>query len=188
MAENAGDFRWSSHRAYSGKEFLPWLYTDLILGRFSKDRARARRELDEFVAGKSSEGHRAEFHGETSQDSRFIGDDCFVDDILHRRQMRPLRKPGLEAILAAARGLYKLTEEEMSAPGQKWQPSEARMLAAWAVREMSDSTLAKLAEKLGRDASAMSAAATRFDTRMKLDAELSAKAESLRKEVSLSQA
>ena len=62
------------------------------------------------------------------------------------------------------------------------------MLAVWAVREMSDSTLTELAKRVGRDASAMSAAAARFNKRMKQEDELSEKAEKLRKEVSIFQA
>lgn len=188
MVENADDFRWSSHRAYLGMETVPWLYMELVLGQFSKERAKARRELKRFVDARSSEGHRDEFHGETSTDSRFIGDDEFVDGILRQEDTRLPRKPSLGTILAVAGRLYDLTENELSAPGQKRRSSEARMLAAWAVREMSDATLAELAKRMGRDASAMSAAAMRFDRRMKQDVELSEKVEMFRKEISFFQA
>ena len=62
------------------------------------------------------------------------------------------------------------------------------MLAAWSVREMSDSTLAELAQRMGRDASAMNAAAMRFDKRMKQEVERSKKVEIFRKEISFFQA
>ena len=114
-----------------------------------------------------------------------------MDGILRQGDTRPLpspRKPDLETILAAAGRLYNLTENELSAPGRKRQPSEARMVAAWTVREMSDSTLAELAQRMGRDASPMSAAAMRFDMRMKHVVELSKNAEMFRNEVSFFQA
>ncbi|MRR33124.1 hypothetical protein EG829_00285 [bacterium] len=82
--------------------------------------------------------------------------------------------------------MYGLTGEDIAAPGQKRLPSEARMMAAWAVREFSNATLTELAQKVGRDASAMSAAAARFDTRRKQEEELSSKIERLQKELKVS--
>jgi hypothetical protein len=52
------------------------------------------------------------------------------------------------------------------------------MLAAWAVREMSDSTLAELAQKVGREASAMSAA-ERFDAWRARESEIAEKGKPL---------
>lgn len=82
--------------------------------------------------------------------------------------------------------MYDLTDEEIAGPGQKRLPSEARMIAAWAVREISGSTLAELAQKVGRDASAMSAAAARFDGRKRRERGLATKAEMLQKELEVS--
>lgn len=186
IVKDAGEFRWSSHRAYLGRETIPWINTDFVLGHFSKDLTKARRNFREFVTGRSEDGHREEFHGKDSSDSRFIGEDSFVDEILRQEETRPCRKPDMESILAGVKKLYALTGDELAAPGQKRLPSEARMLAAWAVREMSDSTLAELAQKLGRDASAMSAAAARFDRRRKQEDDISAKAEEFRKELEIS--
>lgn len=55
--------------------------------------------------------------------------------------------------------------------------SEARGLAAWAVRELTDAKLSDLAGKFGRDASTLSAAIKRFDIRRKNEPELAEKAE-----------
>lgn len=186
MVKDAVDYRWSSHRAYLGKETIPWLNTALVLGQFSKSLATARRRFREYVAGKTEDGHRAEFHGKTSSDSRFIGDDSFVEDILRQEEALSLRKPDLEAILDCVAKLSGLTIDDMSAQGQKRLPSQARMLAAWAVREMSDSTLAELAEKVGREASAMSAAAARFDVRRRREMDIAEKIEELKKELEVS--
>lgn len=186
MIEDPVDYRWSSHRAYLGKETVPWLNTDFVLGQFSGNRITARQKFREYVAGKTKEGHREEFHGKTSSDSRFIGEDSFVDSTL--RQKEPLfhEKPDVEAILDCVVRLYGLTRDELSAQGQKRVPSEARMLAAWAVREMSDSTLAELAQKVGREASAMSAAAARFDARRRRENDLAVKGKQLKKKLEVS--
>jgi hypothetical protein len=186
MVKDAKTYRWSSHRAYLGKETLPWIETDFILGQFSKGMVKARRAFCDFVAGKSGEGHREEFHGKSSPDSRFVGDNSFVDEILRLEESRPWHKPDLDAILFCIKRMYGLTDEDIAAPGQKRPASEARMMAAWAVRELSNSTLAELAQRAGREASAMSAAAARFDVRIKLEKDLAERTEKLRKELEVS--
>jgi chromosomal replication initiation ATPase DnaA len=165
---------------------IPWLDTEFVLGQFSTNKLKAQRMFNKFVAEKTGEGHREEFHGKASPDSRIIGDDSFVDEILRQEETRPCRKPDMDAILTGVKRLYGLTDEDITAPGQKRLPSEARMMAAWAVREFSNSTLAELAQKVGRDASAMSAAAARFDIRRKREKDLTAKTERLQKELEVS--
>lgn len=186
LVKDAADYPWSSHRAYLGRELLPWLDTDLVLGQFSRRMSRARGLLAEFVAGKIEEGHRQEFHGRESSDSRFVGTDSFVEKILRQEESVPLRKPDVAAILSGVSKLYGLTLEDLAAPGQRRLPSEGRMLAAWAVREFSDSSLIELAQWVGREASAMSAAATRFEIRQRQEARLAEKAQALEDELEVS--
>jgi putative transposase len=57
-------YRWSSHRAYLGKESLSWLETGSILSQFSVKVRRARALFAEFVEDRVAEGRRKEFHGE----------------------------------------------------------------------------------------------------------------------------
>ena len=186
LAVQIGDVPLSRILQNMSFRYTRWINTDFVLGQFSKDLTKARTKVSEFVAGKSDEGHREEFHGKASPDSRFIGVDNLVDKILRQEEARPCRKPDMEAIFAGVKKLYDLTDDDMSAPGQKRLPSEARMLAAWAVREMSNSTLAELSQKVGRDSSAMSAAAARFDTRRKREKDIAAKAEEFLNELEAS--
>ena len=186
LVKDAADYPWSSHRAYLGRELLPWLETDSVLGQFSRKTSRARVLFAEFVAGKIEEGHRQGFHGRESSDSRFVGTDSFVEKILRQEESVPLRKPDVAAILSSVSKLYGLTLEDLAAPGQRRLSSEGRMLAAWAVREWSDSSLAELAHRVGREASAMSAAATRFEIRQRQEARLADKAQALQKELEVS--
>jgi chromosomal replication initiation ATPase DnaA len=79
--------------------------------------------------------------------------------------------------------MYNLREEDLIASGQKRLPSEARGLAAWAVRELTVATLNDLAEKFGRDTSTLSAAISRFEVRQKGDPALAGKVERLIREL-----
>lgn len=186
LVRDAGAYPWSSHRAYLGRETIPWLDTDFVLGQFSRKVTKARELVGEFVAGKNEEGHRKEFHGQEGSDSRFVGADGFVEEILRREDLLPERKPDAVAILTCVAKLYNLTVADLAAPGQKRLPSEGRMLAAWAVREFSDSSLAELGQMVGREASAMSAAATRFEVRQRQESRLSEMAQRLTKELEVS--
>ena len=49
ITETADQFTFSSHHAYLGKASVPWLATDLVLGRFAKQKKRAIKLYHEFV-------------------------------------------------------------------------------------------------------------------------------------------
>jgi chromosomal replication initiation ATPase DnaA len=85
----------------------------------------------------------------------------------------------MEAVLEIVTRMYNLREEDLRASGQKRLLSEARGLAAWAVRELTDAPLNDLAEKFGRDTSTLSAAISRFEVRQKGDPALAGKVERL---------
>jgi len=188
MVKAPGIYRWSSHTAYMGGEILPWLNTGIVLEQFSKNQIKARQMFAEFVSEKIGDGHKDEFHGKTSLDNRFVAGDGFVDNILSQNEPLCLPKPDVHAVLCHVKTLYNLSDEDLASAGQTRVLSEARMLAAWAVRELSGSTLAELARVLGRDSSAMSAAAARFDQKRKQEKglALALAAEELKKKLELS--
>ena len=184
MADRPELYPWSSHRAYLGHETIPWLSPDCVLTHFSTNLEQARRLFGEFVAERIEEqGRREEFYGKGSLDGRLIGEDRFVERVLREANSLPVRRASIEAVLEIVTRMYNLREEELSASGQKRLPSEARGLAAWAVRELTDATLNDLAEKFGRDASTLSAAISRFEVRQKDDPSLTGKVERLKKEL-----
>ena len=180
MVDKPENYIWSSHRAYLGMETVPWLWSETVLGYFSEKLEEARLRFAEFVADRIAEGHREEFYGKGSIDNRVIGEDRFVEGVLGRAESLPVGKPSLEAVLAAVTKIYGLREEDLRSPGQKRLPSEARSLAAWAVRELTDTPLNNLAGRLGRDASTLSAAIRRFEVRVKNEPDLAGKVETLK--------
>lgn len=189
MVKAPGIYRWSSHTAYMGGEVLPWLDTEIILGQFSENHIKARLEFEEFVTekvGDGRDGHRDEFHGKSSLDDRFVAGDGFVGKILSQNEQLCLSKPDVHVVLSYVKTLYNLSDEDLASAGGTRVLSEARMLAAWAVRELSCSTLAELARLTGRDSSTMSAAAARFDQRRKQKKDLALAAEELKKALELS--
>ena len=180
MVEAPESYPWSSHKAYLGKELIPWLDTEYILSRFSTTLSRARRQFVEFVAERSKDGHQDEFYGKGSMDNRVMGEDRFVENVLEKTESIPVRKPGIEEVLQEIKKLYDLQEEDIVASGQKRLQSEARSMAAWAVQELTDEPLTKLAVRLGRDPSSLSAAIRRLELRRKNEAAFEEKVAKLR--------
>lgn len=183
MADGPESYPWSSHRAYLGRETVPWLSPECVLAHFSTKLEEARKLFAEFVVARINEGHRGEFYGKGSLDGRVIGEERFVEDVLREADSLPVRKPSLAVVLEVVTTMYDLTEEDLSAASQKRQASEARGLAAWAVRELTDATLNDLAGKFGRDASTLSAAIRRLEERQKIDPDLAKRVARLKRDV-----
>jgi putative transposase len=180
MVEVPESYPWSSHKAYLGKELIPWLNTDYILPQFSTTLSSARRQFVEFVVERSKDGHQEEFYGKGSMDNRVMGEDRFVENVLEKTESIPVRKPGIEEVLQEIKKLYDMQEEDIAATGQKRLQSEARSMAAWAVHELTDEPLTKLAVRLGRDPSSLSAAIRRLELRRKNEAACEEKVSKLR--------
>ena len=162
---------------------IPWLNTEYILSQFSPTLSKARRQFVEFVNERSKDGHQDEFYGIGSIDSRVMGEDQFVENVLEKTESIPIRKPDIEDVLQAVKKIYDLQEEDLAAPGQKRLESEARNMAAWAVQELTDEPLTKLADRLGRDPSSLSSAIRRFDLRRRSDLEYEEKITKLRQDL-----
>jgi len=70
-----------------------------VLSYFSGKLAQSRVLFAEFVADKSTEGHRKEFYGKGSIVSRVIGKNHFVEEVLGQAKSLPVCKPSLELML-----------------------------------------------------------------------------------------
>jgi putative transposase len=176
MVDRPEKYRWSSHRAFLGKETLPWLETGFILSLFSSTPNRARSHFSDFVNGRSGQGRIKEFHGEKTPDSRIFGDEFFVSDVLHETEHDLVPKLDLDAVIAVVEKVYSKTAEELLKTRSSNRLScEARALAAWATKEYSDATLTDLAEFCRRDVATISYAARRAETLIKKDPAVYAK-------------
>lgn len=178
-------YPWSSHRAYLGSERISWLQPEYVLAHFSPDLAQARQHFAEFVAERNADGHREDFYGKGSTDSRLMGEDQFVENVLIRTEALPVLKPGIDAVLEAIKKLYDLNDEALISPSQERRLSEARSLAAWAVQELTDAPLTELAVRVGRGASSLSAAIRRFELRKKNDSACEEKIANLKQALKL---
>ena len=174
------EYPWSSHRAYLGRETIPWLTTETALAQLAGNQATARRRFGVFVTDRIDEGHREEFHRGDGSDARVLGEELFVEQALNLAEGVPVQKPSLDTIILAVTELYNLQPGELAAAGQGTRIAGARGMAAWATQELSGASLADLARKLGRDATTMSSAVRRLLQRSGRDERLALEQERMK--------
>lgn len=179
MVEAPEEYPWSGHRAYLGKELLPWLTTDWVLGQFGQSAAKARDRYISFMLDGLGEEHRPEFHGKGGEDSRLLGDDSFVDKCLSCSGGIPLRLTAREIVEKVCR-VYNLDEAELKTQSQSRNTSEARAVAGWLARELGCATLSDVAKLVNRDVGSISSAVRRLSDRMQEARELAERIRSLK--------
>lgn len=156
-------YPYSSHRAYLGREDLPWLTTDWVLGQFGTRIGVARSRYARFIHDGKAEGHNEAFYGGKS-DSRIIGEEDFVRTILKPPPTRH-RPPPIGKLLTYACHRYRLHEKELLAAGRARLPAEARSLVAWLALNTQAASLTTLAQTFRRDISTLSHALSRLEER-----------------------
>jgi hypothetical protein len=161
MVKDPAAYIWSSHRAYLGRETLPWLTTDWILGQFGHGADAARRRLAAFVDAGSTEGHSETFYGGAA-DNRVVGEEDFLKKVLPKAQEHP-KPPSLKAIESYICKGYGLKESALKAQGKGRRAAQARALVAWLAIRLRSCTLAEVAAHFSRSPSTLSHLVTNLE-------------------------
>lgn len=161
LVKDAAAYRWSSHRAYLGQEVLPWLTTDVVLSHFAATLGVARNRYQRFVLQGVGEGYREDFHRGAS-DSRVLAGDRFMKRVLNRPVPDHGKPPSLTAIVRQVCKEYDVKESELNSNSRIRHLTEARGVVGWLAYECKSATLTQVAERFGRDVSAMSVAVRRI--------------------------
>jgi hypothetical protein len=169
------DYPWSGHRAYLGREVVPWLTTDWVLSQFSKKESSARKAYGRFIQDGKKGGYQKEYHVGSGTDSRVLGDDQFIDRVLEMDGKRSRRRANLDRVIEEVCKCFSIKEGKFLASGRDHTHSKARGMAAWLVLECGIGTLTELSRRTGRDVTTLSSAAKRLQIRSKRDLELAKK-------------
>jgi REP element-mobilizing transposase RayT len=169
MTASPGDHPWSSHRAYLGKEIIPWLTTELVLSMFGNRLDKARKLFAHFVGERTGDGHRDEFQRGGGIDSRLLGEEHFVDEVMERAQMGRELKPAVDEVLETVKAICAIDDELLCSRQRGRSIAEARTLAAWAVAEFSAGTISEVGRIFGRDVSTLSACIKRLTDKARHD-------------------
>lgn len=169
MADDPLQYTWSSHRAYCGKDDLPWLSTELTLSYFGARQKVALKNFQAFVLEGVSEGNRPEFHG-SGRDSRVLGDDSFAEKILANIDDEPVQRISIDKIVSAVCAFYGIQPDELK--DRTHRAARLRGITAWLALETDGCTITELSVLTGRDVSTLSTQASRVREQAKCDANL----------------
>ena len=163
MVEAPEAYPWSGHGAYLGREFLPWLTMDSVLGQFGKSLEAARSNYETFVADGLGEGFQPEYSG-GGGDSRILGNDHFVERCLSDCGENSNRLTAQEIIDKVCEA-YGVDRATIQAPLQQRHVSEARAVAGWLAKD-AGITLSAVARLVNRDVGSISSSVRRISSRM----------------------
>lgn len=182
MVELPEEYHWSSHRAYTGEESLPWLTTEWALSFLDDSYNKAIQLYRVFIIDGIKGQRRNEFHSGTCE-GRILGTDTFVDDALAQASQRNETTYTLSDVIGAVCRVYGISEGELKAPGKVRLYSEARAMAAILALEAPSLSLTVLGVLLGRDIAALGRAARRIAKLADDDTALKQKLAAVRKEL-----
>ena len=161
MVQEPGAYRWSSHRAYLGRETLSWLTTGWVLGQFASRSGTARARFAAFVSQGKDQGHSELLYGGKA-DQRIVGEDDFVKTVLDE-PVGANTPPSLTKLIDYVCQMYDLDERSLRAPGAARAPAQARTLIAWLAIQTRAATLEELAQHFKRSASTLSHQVSRLE-------------------------
>ncbi len=155
LTKNPGDYEWSGHRAYIGEEDITWLSCDIALGQFGDDIKIARERYIQFVMDGLGETYRPEFH-QGGEDSRLLGKDDFLQQVMVLADEKITKKVPLEEILSLVSTEYQVSVSDLCSPSRHRSLTEPRGVVIYLASELGQYTLVELAKHLQRDPSALS--------------------------------
>ena len=151
-------YRWSSLRAYIGREKAPeWLETDEILGLFGQKRGKAQRAYGEFVREGMERGIKTPWDEVRWQS--LLGSSSFVEEIENRflrdreiglTEMKGLRESRkrvkAERLVRVVCAYYKIKPEDL--PKRSHEYTEAREVASYIMRRYGLMRLVEIGEQV----------------------------------------
>jgi REP element-mobilizing transposase RayT len=162
MVRQPGAYAWSGHRAYLGKETLPWLNTEWVLSQFGKRPSTCRQHYEEFIRAGRGERYREDFHcGGT--DKRILGDDGFIEKIMGKGVMQTRKEIVLNDLIRYVCKDYGIDEEQLASSGRDRYTSEARQVIGWLALKTDNLTLTQVAQYFGRDVTTLSRGVKRIE-------------------------
>lgn len=181
MVDNPLNYRWSSHRAYMMQEEITWLEEDAGLMPFGETRSSAVQNFHDFVI--AGIGLEEEVDFEAGCADGILGDDEFIERVkgqFEQTEEIDLVTVDLETLLSHVCDWYKIDAVELKKTGMNRRSSHIRSVTALLAREFEGVTLEELAKFCGREASGMSKAAARLETRMRRSDDLENEVEGLK--------
>lgn len=162
LTQDPADYHWSSHRAYLGRERIPWLSIEPVLGMFHSERRVASRAYTRFFAEGLPQGHRDDLYEVWEQ--RYLGDERFVERL--ERQVREalpkVRAVTITDVLRVVAEEFGCSVKEIISPSQRRVAAQARHWVALLASEVAGERINAAASVLRRSPGSLSVGITRL--------------------------
>lgn len=166
LVTDPAEYRWSGHRAYLDDDRLPWLTTEWVLSQFSQNPRAAAQSYQRFIQEGIGGRHAERFHA-GSTDTRILGSDRFIERVLGPDVTERCPPPSLSTIVQAVCQTYGLSPDELTAPGTRRLPAQARALVALIATQTGAASLTAVAQHFGRDVATLSTGIRRLTLRVR---------------------
>ncbi len=155
LVRQAHHYPWCGHRAYLGRETLPWLTTEWVLSQFGTRLGTSRNRYEAFVREGYREGRRDDFHSGGDDDGRVLGDERFTRRTLNKAITSP-KTVTLDQLIQMVCEKYNVTEKTLASVGRERATSEARSVVGWLAQQCAQITLTEVANRFRRDVATLS--------------------------------
>jgi REP element-mobilizing transposase RayT len=166
LVKRPDSYQWSGHNCYLGKETLPWLAVDWVLGQFGKDLTTARHSYAKFINDGPGLERDNKFHQGSEADSRVLGDDVFLDRIFNRKASTS-KKPSIHEIESAVCLAFSLSSDKLRKIGTLHKPAQARALIGLVATQLETATLTETSKYFQRDVATLSTGIKRLTAKIK---------------------
>lgn len=139
---------------------------------FSSNVKRARRAYGKFVEEGKGEEHQGEYCRGSEIDSRFLGDEIFIDKVFGQSHRKWKRKVTVGEIISCVCQQFSLKEQMLPGLGKDQRLSKVHAIAAWLVLDSGVLTLVELSKWVNRDLSTLSTSAKDLERQAQTDIQL----------------
>lgn len=167
LVQTPEKYPWSSHRAYLGRDRVPWLRTSFVLGYFGRGPAGSRRRYAAFMREAQEEVPSA------GPELSVPAQDAWGDE----RSSLPERSPaapvargsGIERIVIEVRKMFGVSENQLLGPSRERRLARARQVVAYLTLSTGSGTLAEVSRRINRDMATLSNGVRRLEERCRRD-------------------
>lgn len=159
------EYKWSSHRAYLGRDKCRWLTTERVLSHFPGKIKRVRESYDQYI-NEDIEVDNSEHLLSKVREGRIMGSREFMERYLNHPNEKS-EKAGLDIIIKEVCGRFNLEAEEIYSRSRSRRLSKIRTIIGYFVLEYGDKTLSDFCRLVNRDVSTLSGAITKFRQQLK---------------------
>lgn len=159
-------YAWSGHRSYLGWETLPWLTTQRVLQGFAADADEARQRYARFVLAGVDLPPEPHFHQGGRSDTRILGNEGFVHDILTAKAPSIRQPPALDTVVQEICRAYGLSEVQLSSRQAGRLAAQARALTGLVAMQTGAESLTAVSMRFNRDVATLSTGIRRLTAKI----------------------